>query len=162
MKYLADAQGTRPHDCTQPCGLRHLIALSESPEPGTARDHRTDIFHALPLQSSQETNLVRHGEPDGKGHSRSCVCGWHLCRHHVWRCVGAFRVWCARPTLVPLHFLACAHCSHRVRAAVGSISQPSQQNLLVRAQSEDVSKMKPRLTKHPSGAFIPKAVPADK
>ena len=48
-------------------------------------------------------------------------------------------------------------------STVGSASKPSAQHLLVRAQSEkqDVNTMKPRLTKHPSGAFIPKASHAD-
>ena len=39
--------------------------------------------------------------------------------------------------------------------ASGAISAPSEQHNLVRAQSKDHAKMKPRLTKHPSGAFVP-------
>jgi len=41
-----------------------------------------------------------------------------------------------------------------------SSSTPSANHLLVRAQSEkqNLDEMKPRLTKHPSGAFVPRAV----
>jgi len=40
----------------------------------------------------------------------------------------------------------------------GAVSQPSPSHLMVRAMSEheDQTKMKPRLTKHPSGAYEPK------
>eukprot|EP00322_Chrysochromulina_rotalis_P013151 CAMPEP_0115885692 /NCGR_PEP_ID=MMETSP0287-20121206/30810_1 /TAXON_ID=412157 /ORGANISM="Chrysochromulina rotalis, Strain UIO044" /LENGTH=70 /DNA_ID=CAMNT_0003342127 /DNA_START=132 /DNA_END=344 /DNA_ORIENTATION=- len=43
----------------------------------------------------------------------------------------------------------------------GSASKPSPSHLLVRAKSENEGPdlRKPRLTKHPSGAFVPKPMP---
>ena len=56
-----------------------------------------------------------------------------------------------KPLSVPL-----SHPRRNV-PAVGMVSKPSEQHLLVASQNTDkkLAKMKPRLTKHPSGAFIP-------
>jgi len=49
--------------------------------------------------------------------------------------------------------------SFAITFAFAGVSQPSQQHLLAQSVSENDHKLKPRLTKHPSGAFVPRAVP---
>ena len=69
---------------------------------------------------------------------------------------------------VRLSHRACHGRCALLSIAVGVGSAPSQQHMLVRAQSDSTtgsrpdSAMKPRLTKHPSGAFIPRSQPEDK
>ena len=142
----------RRQSIAQSIPLHHLVCLSlEVMRPQSSRTTR----HAMPCLCAHallrsNSHLADH-EPGPECNENGRRVGSGICSDD-WLMYAAI--------LEPVMTQPCLDRNDHVSyaSAVALTSQPSAHNLLVRAQSENEkpdSQMKPRLTRHPSGAYIP-------